>query len=212
MHNEMLELGDEKMSKSLGNIALLADVLDRWPAEVVIAFFLTSHYRSRLPFTEERMAEAAAVVDRLANALRAIDRAMASAAEEGHDPDLARAVVEGRTDFFRALDDDFGTPEAFAALFEIVRARQPGRRPPGSPAGAAQLREARHELVELLDMLGLAGIDPGPDDRRPGRGRRRSSRSARRRAPRATSPAPTRCEAGCATWASRSPTPPTAPR
>ena len=70
MHNEMLELGDEKMSKSVGNIAPLSEVLDRWPAEVVIAFFLTSHYRSRLPFSEERMGEAAAVVERLRNALR----------------------------------------------------------------------------------------------------------------------------------------------
>ena len=162
MHNEMLELGDEKMSKSLGNIALLGDVLDRWPAEVVIAFFLTSHYRSRLPFNEARMAEAAAVVDRLANALRAIDRAMASAAEEGLDPDLARAVVEGRTAFARALDDDFNTPEAFAALALIVRAVNRATAP-GGPVGASQLRETRHELVDLLDMLGLAGIDPGPD-------------------------------------------------
>jgi cysteinyl-tRNA synthetase len=163
MHNEMLELGDEKMSKSVGNTALLGDVLDRWPAEVVIAFFLTSHYRSRLPFTEARMAEAATVVDRLANALRAIDRAMASTAEAGHDPDLARAVVEGRTDFARALDDDFNTPEAFAALAQIVRAVNRATAP-DSPAGASQLREARHELVDLLDMLGLAGIDPGPAD------------------------------------------------
>jgi cysteinyl-tRNA synthetase len=161
MHNEMLELGDEKMSKSLGNTALLSDVLDRWPAEVVIAFFLTSHYRSRLPFNEARMAEAEAVVDRLANALRAIDRAMASTADEGLDPDLARAVVEGRTAFARALDDDFNTPEAFAALAQIVRAVNRATAP-GGPAGASQLRETRHELVDLLDMLGLAGIDPGP--------------------------------------------------
>ena len=76
MHNEMLELGDEKMSKSVGNIAPLSEVLDRWPAEVVIAFFLTSHYRSRLPFTEERMGEAAAVVERLGNALASLDRAI----------------------------------------------------------------------------------------------------------------------------------------
>ena len=161
MHNEMLELGDEKMSKSVGNTALLSDVLDRWPAEVVIAFFLTSHYRSRLPFNEARMAEAEAVVERLANALRAIDRAMASTADEGLDPDLARAVVEGRTAFARALDDDFNTPEAFAALAQIVRAVNRATAP-GGPAGASQLRETRHELVDLLDMLGLAGIDPGP--------------------------------------------------
>jgi len=156
MHNEMLELGDEKMSKSLGNIAPLSEVLDRWPAETVIAFFLTSHYRSRLPFTEERMAQAQAVVDRLGNALRTLDEAVASRPEEGLDSDLSRTVVEGRDQFFRALDDDFGTPEAFAALFEMVRGTN--RAVAAGTAGAAQLREARHELAELLDLLGLGRI------------------------------------------------------
>jgi cysteinyl-tRNA synthetase len=162
MHNEMLELGDEKMSKSIGNIAPLSEVLDRWPAEVVIAFFLTSHYRSKLPFTEERMAQAQAVVDRLANALRTLDQAVASRPEEGHDPDLSRTVVEGREQFFRALDDDFGTPEAFAALFEMVRGTN--RAVAAGTAGAAQLREARHELAELLDLLGLGRIGAGAAD------------------------------------------------
>ena len=182
MHNEMLELGDEKMSKSLGNIAPLSEVLDRWPAEVVIAFFLTSHYRSKLPFTEERMGQAKAVVDRLANALRALDEAVASGPEEGHDPDLSRTVVEGRDQFFRALDDDFGTPEAFAALFEMVRGTN--RAVAAGVAGAAQLREARRELVELLDLLGLGGIVAGgpaavPDEVMELVARRQEAREAR---------------------------------
>src|SRR4029453_16650744 len=114
----------------------------RWPAEVVIAFFLTSHYRSRLPFTEERMAEAAAVVERLRNALTALDRATAGRGE-GTDPELARAVVGSRAAFFDALDDDFGTPAAFAALFDLVRAAH--RAIAGTAAGAAQLRDPRRE-------------------------------------------------------------------
>jgi cysteinyl-tRNA synthetase len=159
MHNEMLELGDEKMSKSIGNIAPLSEVLDRWPAEVVIAFFLTSHYRSRLPFSEERMGEAAAVVERLRNALAALDRATAGRGE-GTDPELTRAVVESRAAFFDALDDDFSTPAAFAALFDLVRAAN--RAIAGDAAGAGQLRDARRELLELLDVLGLATIEPAP--------------------------------------------------
>ncbi len=159
MHNEMLELGDEKMSKSLGNIAPLADVLDRWPAEVVIAYFLTSHYRSRLPFSEARMGDATTVVARLANALRALDRALADAGD-GHDPDLSRTIVDGRRQFFAALEDDFSTPEAFAALFEMVRGTN--RAVAAGTAGAGQLREARRELIDLLDVFGIAGIDPGP--------------------------------------------------
>ena len=137
----MLELGDEKMSKSLGNIAPLAEVLDRWPAEVVIAFFLTSHYRSRLPFTEERMAEAAAVVERLSERSDGPSTGHRRA-RRGPDPDLTRAVVEGRGAFFRALDDDFGTPAAFAALFDMVRGGQPRRSPGPRRAPASSARPA----------------------------------------------------------------------
>ncbi len=161
MHNEMLELGDEKMSKSLGNIAPLAEVLDRWGRDVVLAFFLTSHYRSRLPFSEERMAEARAVVDRLANAVRGLDRAVAAGGAGERDPDLTRAVIEARTAFFAALADDFNTPGAFAALFELVRAAN--RAVAEGSAPAAQLRDARRELSELLDVLGLAGLGAGRD-------------------------------------------------
>jgi cysteinyl-tRNA synthetase len=156
MHNEMLELGDEKMSKSIGNIAPLSDVLDRWPAEVVVAYFLGSHYRSRLPFSEERMAAAQAVVDRLRNALRGLERG-AAAGGEGRDPELTRAVMETRTAFFDALDDDFNTPAAFAALFDLVRTAN--RALAEGTAGGDQLRDARRELLELLDTIGLAAID-----------------------------------------------------
>ena len=181
MHNEMLELGDEKMSKSLGNIAPLADVLDRWPAEVVIAFFLTSHYRSRLPFSHERLADAKAVIERFRNVLRALDRAIAIE-RDGHDPGVSRAIVEGRDQFFRALDDDFATPEAFAALFEMVRGLN--RAIAAGLAGSGQLREARLELIGLLDVLGLAGIDRGPSGAAPQEvtdmvARREEARSAR---------------------------------
>ena len=65
MHNEMLELSDSKMSKSIGNIALLADVVDRWGAETVIAYFMQSHYRSRLPFSDERLGDAEAACERI---------------------------------------------------------------------------------------------------------------------------------------------------
>jgi cysteinyl-tRNA synthetase len=151
-HNEMLELSGDKMSKSAGNIALLREVLDRWPAEVVIAYFLTSHYRSRLPFSEERMADAQAVCDRLRNAIRGIDRADPGGE---YDRELAGAAVTARARVHAALDDDFNTPEAFAAVFDLVRAvnaRLPG------PVHPDQLVEVRGRLVELLDLLGLGGL------------------------------------------------------
>jgi cysteinyl-tRNA synthetase len=159
MHNGMLELAGDKMSKSQGNIALLAEVLDRWPHETVLAYFLTSHYRSPLPFSDERLAEAQAACDRLRNGLRELDRAI-GAGGGGYSHELARALVDSRQRFFAALDDDLGTPGAFAALFDLVRAANAAGAA-AEPAGADQLREARRELVELLDVFGLAGLAEG---------------------------------------------------
>jgi len=155
MHNEMLELSDSKMSKSIGNIALLADVVDRWGAETVIAYFMQSHYRSRLPFSDERLGDAEAACERIRNAVRALDRALEGAGD-ANDTDLARALVESRQRFHDAMDDDFGTPGAIAAIFDLVRAiNQALER--GRPA-EGQLQEVRRELVGLLDMLGLGGL------------------------------------------------------
>lgn len=160
MHNEMLELGGDKMSKSLGNIALLRDVLDRWPAEVVIAYFLSSHYRSRIPFTEERMADAEALCERVRNAVRAIDRADTAGGER--DPELVKASVSARRRLYDALDDDFNTPSAIAAIFDLIRAIN--ARLAEGPIDEAQLREVRSRLVELLDVLGLAGLTEEHDE------------------------------------------------
>jgi cysteinyl-tRNA synthetase len=156
MHNEMLELAGDKMSKSIGNIALLADVLDAWPAEVVVAYFLSSHYRSRLPYSPERLAEAQALVDRQVNAIRALDRAIA-AGREGDDPALPPAVGAARAAFIDALDDDLNTPQAFAALAGLTRAANAAI--DAGVAGTGQLREARRELVALLDMIGLGSLE-----------------------------------------------------
>ncbi|MGB1377087.1 MAG: cysteine--tRNA ligase, partial [Miltoncostaeaceae bacterium] len=121
MHNEMLELSDSKMSKSIGNIALLADVVGQWGAETVVAYFMQSHYRSRLPFSDERMRDAEAACRRIRNAVRALDRALAEPGD-AIDVKLATAAAAARERFIAAMDDDFGTPGAMAAVFDLVRA------------------------------------------------------------------------------------------
>ena len=161
MHNEMLELGDEKMSKSLGNIAPLSDVLDRWPAEVVIAYFLTSHYRSRLPFSEERHRRGRVRWSSASPTPCARSIAPWRGAGEGHDADLT-ARDRGRP---RASSSGRSTTTSARRRRSRPSSRWSGAstgRPRPATASPAQLREARHELLDLLDVLGLAGIDPGP--------------------------------------------------
>ncbi len=155
MHNEMLEMSDSKMSKSIGNIALLIDVVERWGAETVIAYFLQSHYRSRLPFSDVRLGDAEAACDRIRNALRALDRALESPGD-AHDAGLAKALVGARQRFQDAMDDDFGTPGAFAVIFDLVRAINQALERGTPPAG--QIQEAHRELVGLLDMMGLGAL------------------------------------------------------
>ncbi len=153
-HNEMLELGG-KMSKSEGNIILLRDALDRWGRDVLVAFFLRTHYRSKLPFGDPALEDTARQVETIRNTTLALDRAE-SAPGTGINRELADTLVVARNDFFDALDDDFHTPRAFAALFEVIHAIH--RAVDGARPGLAQLQATRSEFVALLDVLGLASL------------------------------------------------------
>ena len=153
-HNEMLELGG-KMSKSEGNIVLLRDALDRWGRDVVVAFFLRTHYRSKLPFSDAALEDTSRQVETIRNVTRALDRAD-SAPGAGVNRELADSLVGARNDFFDALDDDFNTPRAFAALFEVIHAIH--RAVDGERPGLGQLQATRAEFVALLDVLGLGSL------------------------------------------------------
>jgi cysteinyl-tRNA synthetase len=103
-HNGMLRLSGAKMSKSDGNIDLLADALDRWGAETFIMFLLQAHYASPVDYDDAALERARAACGTLRNRLRT---------GSGEDAGLRVAVWD-------ALDDDFGTPEALALLFRAA--------------------------------------------------------------------------------------------
>jgi len=110
MHNGMLELTGEKMSKSLGNIATLRDVVEEWGRETVLLYFLTGHWRKPIDFSDETMAQAAAQWTSFLNAFLMRDA-----------PGAAGPSWE---DFAAVLDDDFDTPAALAVMHEWRRAGQ----------------------------------------------------------------------------------------
>jgi cysteinyl-tRNA synthetase len=101
MHNGMIELGAEKMSKSIGNIVSLREALDRWGREAVLVFFLGAHYRSPLEFSEVTMQAARAQAEDFRQAFRVA---------------AARPSELTWESFADALDDDFDTPRALAVL------------------------------------------------------------------------------------------------
>jgi len=134
MHNGMVRSDAEKMSKSLGNIFQLSEALDRFGALAVVAFLTSGHYRQPLEFSEEALEAAASRVDRLRNFL----------AEPPVDGEPDEYALASRETFLAALADDFNTPRAWAAAFELVG--EANRRPtPG----------AREVLAEMLPLLGL---------------------------------------------------------
>jgi cysteinyl-tRNA synthetase len=105
MHNGMLRFTGEKMSKSLGNVETIREVLDTWGRETALVFFLTAHWRKPIDFSEESMAAARAQAETLRNALRG---------EASGEGDWGA--------FVDALEDDFNTPAALAIMHDWARA------------------------------------------------------------------------------------------
>ncbi|MGA8216984.1 MAG: cysteine--tRNA ligase [Solirubrobacterales bacterium] len=136
MHNGMVQIDEEKMSKSVGNIFQLSEAVDRYGGQTVVAYLASGHYRQPLAFSDEQLTEAAARVERIRNYLRDAP---------GGDPD--RFLIEKRQAFLDVLADDFNTPQAFAVLFEIV-----------AEGNRRDLPGARGVLEELLPLLGLDSL------------------------------------------------------
>jgi cysteinyl-tRNA synthetase len=145
MHNGMLQLSQEKMSKSVGNIRRLGDVLDDFGGEALVLYFSGGHYRQPIAFSDERMREAVAAADRIREAGRR--------AGPGESPEELAPL---RDAFFDALADDFNTARALAALYDWIR--EANRRPEG--VGGSHLRE-------MLDVLGLASLVSGEEEGAP---------------------------------------------
>jgi len=142
VHNGFLNVEHEKMSKSLGNVLLVRDLLERWPGEAVRVALLSAHYRQPLDWTEELITESRRKLDRLYGALRAA----APTAEEV-------AAAEPAADFLTALEDDLNTPRAMAALFDMARR-----------VNKAEDEAERRRLAAVLaasgDLMGLLQEDP----------------------------------------------------
>ena len=172
MHNGMIELGAEKMSKSIGNIVSLREALDRWGREAILVFFLGGHYRSPLEYSDVTMQAARAQADDFRQAFRVA---------------AARPSELTWDSFADALDDDFDTPRALAVLHGWRAAGQLDSSRGASPCSGSRsigLRtprrpdaQARRGPTSRADSPGLCRGRPAPGRDRPARmgsaGRRR---------------------------------------
>lgn len=118
MHNNMVTVDGRKMGKSLGNFTTLKDAFKKWRPQVIRFFILQSHYRSTLDFSNEAVESAAKGLEKLTNTIRNL-REYTAPSGAGGAPGLD---VKKYEDAFRtAMDDDFNTPQAIAALFDLSR-------------------------------------------------------------------------------------------
>lgn len=170
MHNGTVRVDGVKMSKSLGNFTTIQDAIREYGAPLLRFFVVSSHYRSPLDFSKEAMADAARALERLQIAIRNADR-FVELPLGSNGPTAPQQVEETlrrhREAFLSAMDDDFNTPAALAALFELAKEMNAISAVPGAvptPATRDAVARMRALLVELAGILGL-DLEPPKHDR-----------------------------------------------
>ena len=152
LHNGLLRLGEEKMSKSLGNLITIKEALGRYSADAIRLFVLGSHYRHPLTYSEEALEAAEKAAERLRQAVSLKGGETAF--------DWEQKIQRYRQAFTKAMDDDFNAPRALAAVFNLARVinRQVRQGMDADPAVST--------LKELAGVLGLMLEEPpeGPLD------------------------------------------------
>lgn len=140
LHNGLLQLGSDKMSKSLGNLITVKQALELHSPDAIRLFILGSHYRSPLTYSEEALAAAEAGMERLRQATKG----------SGKDEDGAPLDAEPfRLRFIESMDDDFNVAQAVAVLFDLAREINRGR------DEGMNVAEAQCTLAELVGIMGF---------------------------------------------------------
>ena len=150
LHNGFVTIRDEKMSKSLGNIVTVEDLLKKYSPERLRYFLISSQYRKPIDFTESNIEEAEKAITRLFHTIDNIRSAMEKQDTEKGEAFSPESYLQ---QFKAAMDDDFNTPLALAALFEL--ARETNRRIEQGTIDSSSLKEIYEIFIELGDVLGL---------------------------------------------------------
>jgi cysteinyl-tRNA synthetase len=141
LHNGMVQFGEEKMSKSLGNLITIKEALNRYSADALRIFVLNSHYRSPLTYSEAAIEAARRGVERLEQA------ANSTLGKGKKKADIDISTYQNK--FVEAMDDDFNTPQALAVLFDL--AKEINR----ASEADCDSEDARKVLTEMAGILGL---------------------------------------------------------
>ena len=155
MHNAFLNIDNKKMSKSAGNFFTVRDISEKYDLQVLRFFMLSAHYRSPLNFSAELMEAAQNGYDRIVTSVSNLNYLLENAASEKMSEEEAKLLEEAKgfiTKFDEAMDDDFNTADAIAAIFELVKFINTNV----SAASSKEFLQAlKDEVLMLSDVCGL---------------------------------------------------------
>ena len=151
VHNGMLQLSGEKMSKSLGNLVTIQEFLSHHEADVFRMIVLNSSYRGPLTYNDEVVSQSERALERLRSAIKPALTSKNAASQEILTV-LEQQVLVAKQGFLNSMDDDFNTAGALGVLFDLVRGINQAR---DAGTGPDELQAAQSVLVELAGVLGL---------------------------------------------------------
>jgi len=156
VHNGLVTMNGEKMAKSTGNFLTLAKALEKYSGEVIRYFLLSSHYRSPLNYSENSLKEASSSLNRVYTLLDRINKEISGATSfKKKIPPMISKFEELSNKFIQAMDDDFNTPAALSAIFEMVKEANLILEKSISESSRVTLLEVSNKIKKLGSILGL---------------------------------------------------------
>lgn len=155
MHNAFLNIDNKKMSKSAGNFFTVRDISEKYDLQVLRFFMLSAHYRSPLNFSAELMEAASSGYDRIVTSVGNLSFLINHASSDTmskEEEDLLKKAEEYLVKFEEAMDDDFNTADAIAAIFELVKFTNTNT---GTDSSAAFLEALKKQIITMSDICGL---------------------------------------------------------
>ncbi len=155
MHTGFLNVKGEKMSKSLGNFITIGELLKEYDPQVFRYFVLSTHYRSPIDFSDEALMQSQNSLKRIHKVMETVDELLESNIinENGHDEKYLQLLEDTKDEFLDAMDNDFNTPIALSALFNLVRDINKGINE--EEISKKVFKEIKNLLNEFGDILGL---------------------------------------------------------
>ena len=155
MHNAFLNIDNKKMSKSAGNFFTVRDISEKYDLQVVRFFMLSAHYRSPLNFSAELMEAAQNGYERIVTSVSNLNYLLENAVSDTMSEDEMKLAQEAKgyiAKFDEAMDDDFNTADAIAAIFELVKFANTHAKELSSKEFLQSLKD---EIIMLADICGL---------------------------------------------------------